>query len=96
MSDCPKCGHWIGMFVHACPPAWEVRDADDCDDQDWTSVCAHDEDAAATFYADQLDSRMGEGPHARTVLVRKPGENAAARYSVTFEYSIDYSAREVS
>lgn len=77
-------------------PTWEVRDASDCLGAHWTPVCAGDENSAATLYAVRLDARIAQGPHARTVLVRKPGENAAARYSVTFEYSIDYSAREVS
>ena len=98
MNYCPTCGkstHFAGKH-HKCPPEWEVRDADDCDESDWQIVREYDEDDAARRYASDSDNDCGEGPHERTVLVRAPGSTEAKRFSITFDYSIDYYAHEAA
>jgi hypothetical protein len=97
MSYCKTCGKYM-LYPerHTCPPEWEVRDADDCDDSDWETVREFDEEDAATKYAEDCDDNGGEGPHERTVLVRKPGASEVKRFAITFDYSVDYSARETA
>jgi hypothetical protein len=91
---CSECGAYaLTLAYHRCPPAWQVRDADDCDDDDIVTIKAHEADEAAEKYAKQSDSDGGEGPNERTVLVRKAGEEWQ-RFKITFDYSIDYYANE--
>jgi hypothetical protein len=95
MSYCATCGRYEGLSkYHACPPEWEVRDAVDCDDDDWQIVREHDEEDAAAKYAEDCDDNGGEGPHERTVLVRAPGSSEVKRFVITFDYSVDYNAFE--
>ncbi|MBB5414062.1 hypothetical protein [Paraburkholderia atlantica] len=97
MSDCTKCGEY--MFFperHTCSPKWEVIDADECGENDWKTIHALDGEDAAAKYAEQRDDRNGEGPRERTVIVREPGASDEKRFSITFEYSVDYSAQEQS
>lgn len=92
--NCPTCGNFtLSPEYHRCPPEWEVRDADDCDDTDWEIVRGSDEDEAATKYAEESDNH-GDGPRERVVLVRAPGTTEAKRFEITFDYSIDYYATE--
>lgn len=94
MSYCATCkAYMVFPERHTCPPEWEVRDADDCNDLDWEIVREHDEEEAATKYAEESDSNGGEGPHERAVLVRKPGGTDVKRFEITFDYSVDYRAR---
>lgn len=95
MSDCQDCGNYMFSF-HRCPPEWEARDADDCDDEDWEIVREHDAEDAARKYAEDSDDNGGEGPHERNVLVRKKGSTDVTRFEITFDYSVDYYAKEVT
>ncbi|MDR5800604.1 hypothetical protein [Caballeronia sp. LZ001] len=94
MSYCPICDGFLSSFGHTCPPLWEVCDAEDCDDQDWQTIREIDAEEAAREYAGKADSDSGGGPHERTVLVRAPGSTDVKRFFITFDYSIDYYARE--
>jgi hypothetical protein len=93
-NDCQKCGAFmISPKWHSCPPEWEVRDADDCDDEDWQTYHAHEASDAAEKYAEDSDNN-GDGPRESVVLVRKPGTTDVKRFEITFEYAIDYCATE--
>jgi hypothetical protein len=98
MSYCPTCGKstYFSGNSHRCPPQWEVRDADDCDDSDWEVVREIDAEDAAREYAQRSDSDGGEGPHERIVLVRELGSTETKRFEITFDYSIDYYAHETA
>lgn len=95
MSHCPTCGKFI-LFPngHSCPPAWEVRDADDCEESDWVSVREYDAADAAESYAKASDDSAGDGPQVRSVLVRAAGSSEVKRFHVTFDYSVDYRVWE--
>lgn len=95
MSYCSTCGKYM-LFPdsHKCLPAWEAQDPHTRDDDDWTTVYACDEESAAAEYAEKADSRSGDGPQERTVLVRLPGSSDAKRFSINWEYSVDYYAHE--
>jgi hypothetical protein len=94
MTTCATCGHFtLSPKYHTCPPEWEARDADDCDD-DWEVIRAPDADDAATKYAEECDDGSGEGAHERTVLVRAIGSTDVKRFEITFDYSVDYYATE--
>lgn len=96
MADCPICNRYM-LFpqTHACPPEWEVSDAEDDREGDWTVVRAVDAPDAAGAFAERRDDRHGDGPRERTVIVRKKGFEKEVRFDIRFEYSVDYYANEV-
>jgi len=95
MSYCTKCGDYM-IFPerHSCSPKWEVLDADEGGEKDWTIVHAIDAEDAATKFAERRDDCNGEGPRERTVVVREPGSTEEKEFEITFDYSVDYYARE--
>lgn len=90
---CATCEEFLGAgsSPHACPPAWDVRLAED---DDWMVVYARDADDAAEKAAAKAWSNsageIGTGPH--DVVVRKDG--VEHKFAVSGEYDISWSAHE--
>jgi hypothetical protein len=99
---CDTCGRYmLYPDTHHCPPQWQIwkddnGDASGPEDAKYsTTAYGHDEGGAAETAAEYFDGRYGEGPHSHVVFVRKAGTtDTAKRFDVTFEYSVDYSAKE--
>lgn len=96
MSYCKTCGKHIWNDYHKCPPAFEVLDVDYTGD-DWGdayTVYDSDHEEAARAAAEEMDNGS-DGPSERTVIVREKGKTEVKQFSITFDYSVDYYAREL-
>lgn len=97
MNHCNECKKYYWNKHHECPPLYEYLDKYQMGDnwKDAYKVRAYDAEEAATTAAENMDSGNGEGATNRTITVRKLGEETESTFSITFDYSVDYHAREV-
>lgn len=98
MDYCTECKKHYWNKRHECPPLYEFLDKYEMGD-DWKDahkVRAFDAEDAAIAAADEMDSGNGEGATNRTITVRKLGEETETTFSITFDYSVDYYAREIT
>lgn len=100
LSICPSCKATLTsspvlaeLFPHVCPPAWDVRDANDATDE-WERIYAADAEAAACVWLERLHQGSGVYEQGReVVLVRRAGaEDEGDRYEVWMQLAPSYSA----
>lgn len=97
MPFCKTChGHYF-FNNHVCPPTWQCWSEDeDPETLEITEnlVYAYDSEAAAEAYASQYDNSYGEGPSNQTIFVRKLSSDEIEKFTMSFEYSVTYSAHK--
>lgn len=94
--NCETCGAYAVSEHHKCPPIFLAIDIED-DGDDWDGaykIHAFDSEAAAQKAADRMDDNCGEGAHEREISIKDP-DGIITKWSISFDYSVDYSATEV-
>jgi len=93
LMDCETCGAFtVYRRSHKCPPVWLVRYHDYAAD-DATEIYAHEAEEAAEKFIDESETDGCMEPD--DVIVSRDGYEDK-RFSVTGEYSVTWSAREVT
>lgn len=100
MSYCETCRDFYYNLLsdapHRCAPEHKYLIVENGGDWDTaSSVHAYHADTAARKAAEMDDDDGGEGPSEKTILIKDPG-GTITKWSITFDYSVDYSAHEVT
>lgn len=93
--NCEICGAYAVTESHRCPPIFLCIDLEN-EREDWDDawkIHAYEADRAAEKAAEKMDDD-GDGPSEREISVKDP-EGNITKWSISFDYSVDYSATKV-